>query len=448
MSESIASLETMGIEPIRVDQRRGSPRQQFTLWWSANLGMPPFLVGVLGPVLGLNLSQTVWAVIIGNVMASLLLGITAAVGVGYGLAQMPLSRALFGRRGNYFPAALNAVSALGWYIVNTAVGGTALAVLLHVNVGLAFVLMILAQSAIVYVGHHLIHRFEYWMAYVQGALFVALTLSALWHWQAIKGGAGGNYGSFLILLAAVASYSFSWSTYVADYTRYLPEDTSRRRVFWLTFWGSWLSCVWVEIAGGIAGALGLGNLSAVGIVQHLMGRFAALAELAIVLGTMTANALNSYTSTMSLLTLDLPFLRPYAGAAIALVGGLVAWFSSGHLLSFYTNFLLLISYWIAPWLGITFVGAWLRQLSAPMALKAPAVRWSSVAAFVAGIVVIIPFMDTSLFEGPMAKMLEGGDISYYLGLVVAAVAFWALERRSAAMVSDQIEPSYGRVRKN
>ncbi len=420
----------MGIEPIAKDKRRGSPRQQFTLWWSANLGMPPFLVGVLGPVLGLNLSQTVWAVVVGNVIASLLLGLTAQAGVGYGLAQMPLSRGLFGHKGNYLPAGMNAISSLGWYIVNTAIGGTALAALLHMNIGLAFIVMIIAQGAIVYLGHHVIHRFEHWMAYVQGALFIALTIGAIMNWGAIKTTAGGNYGAFLLLLAAVASYSFSWSTYVSDYTRYLPDNTSRRRVFWLTFWGSWLSCVWVEVVGGVAGSIGLGNLSAVGIVQHLMGKFASLAELAIVLGTMTANALNSYTSTMSFLTLDLPSLRPYVGATIAIVGGMVAWFSSSHLLMFYENFLLLISYWIAPWIGITLVGAWLGELSTKAAMMAPPVRWSALTAFIVGLVMIIPFMDTTLFEGPISKMMEGGDISYYLGLIVASVIFWALEHRN------------------
>lgn len=430
MSGATTARDSMGIEPIAKDKRRGSPRQQFTLWWSANLGMPPFLVGVLGPVLGLNLTQTVWAVVIGNVIASLLLGLTAAAGVGYGLAQMPLSRALFGHKGNYLPAGMNAISSLGWYIVNTAIGGTALAALLHMNIGLAFVVMIIAQGSIVYLGHHMIHRFEHWMAYVQGALFIALTIGAIMNWGAIKATAGGNYGAFLLLLAAVASYSFSWSTYVSDYTRYLPDNTSRPHVFWLTFWGSWLSCVWVEVVGGVAGSIGLGNLSAIGIVQHLMGKFASLAELAIVLGTMTANALNSYTSTMSFLTLDLPSLRPYVGATIAIVGGLVAWFSSSHLLMFYENFLLLISYWIAPWIGITLVGAWLGELSTKAAMMAPSVRWSALTAFIVGLVVIIPFMDTTLFEGPISKMMEGGDISYYLGLIVASVIFWGVERRN------------------
>jgi NCS1 family nucleobase:cation symporter-1 len=279
----------------------------------------------------------------------------------------------------------------------------------------------------------MIHRFEHWMAYVQGALFIALSISAILHWGAIKPTAGGNYGDFLLELAAVASYSFSWSTYVSDYTRYLPADTSRTRVFWLTFWGSWLSCAWTELVGGVAGALGLGSLSAVGIVQHLMGRFAAFAELAIVFGTMTANAVNSYTSTMSLLTLDLPFLRPYAGAAIAIIGGLIAWFSSSHLLTFYDNFLLLISYWIAPWLGVTFVGALFHEINTEAALTAPRIRWDALLAFVVGILVIIPFMDTTLFEGPIAKSLEGGDISYYLGLVVAALVFWGLNRRARSV---------------
>ena len=121
------------------------------------------------------------------------------------------------------------------------------------------------------------------------------------------------------------------------------------------------------------------------------------------------------------LTLDLPFLRPYAGAAIAIVGGLIAWFSSSHLLTFYDNFLLLISFWIAPWLGITFIGALLNKVNTTAALDAPSVQPRSLIAFVVGILVIIPFMDTTMFEGPIARLLGHGDISYYLGLLTACL---------------------------
>lgn len=424
---SQTTTELLGIEPVPQEMRHGTPRQLFTLWWSANLGMPAFLVGVLGPILGLNWLQTIIAVIMGNLIASLMLGATAVTGTGQGLAQLPLSRSVFGRRGNYVPAGLNFLSSLGWYVVNTAIGGGALSVLLHLPLALAIMLVAVAQGALAYLGYDVIHRFEQVMAYVQAALFLALSVAAVGFIGKVSTSHPGNYGAFLLELAAVASYSFSWSTYASDYSRYLPQNTSKTRVFWMTFWGSWLSCTWVEIVGGLAGALGLGSLSAVGIVQHLMGRFQVFAELAIVFGTLTANALNSYTSALSLLTLDLKFLRPYAAGILAVAGGVIAFLSSANFLNDYENFLLLISYWIAPWIAITLVGYWHHQrVTADNALTRGGTSWRALAAFLIGLAVTVPFMSTVLFEGPMAKFLENGDISYYLGFVVSGVVYWVI----------------------
>jgi NCS1 family nucleobase:cation symporter-1 len=409
------------------------------LWWSANLGMPPFLTGVLGPVLGLNVAESAAAVLLGNSIASLLLALTAAAGAGQGLGQMPLSRALFGRVGNYLPGGLNFLSTLGWYVVNTAIGGGALAALLDLNLGVAVALIALVQAAVAYLGHDVIHRLEHVLGYVQAALFLAVTAAIVGHWSHVSPAPGAAYGAFLLELAAVASYNFSWAPYASDYGRYLPADTSPRRVFWYVFLGSWLSCCWVELLGVLAAAMGLGSLSAVGIVQHLMGRFAAWAELAIVFGTLTANALNSYTCTLSLLTLDLRALRPYAAGAIAIVGGLVAFVSSAHFLADYENFLLLLSYWIGPWIAVTLVGHFARRrLTAARAVKPSAFEGPALWAFVAGLAVTVPFMSTTLFEGPLAaRWLDHGDISYYLGFLAAAAVYGLLSRpRPASSARD------------
>jgi NCS1 family nucleobase:cation symporter-1 len=271
------------------------------------------------------------------------------------------------------------------------------------------------------------------MTYIQAALFLALTVAAIGFLGKLPVSHGASYGMFLLELAAIASYSFSWSPYASDYARYLPPDTSRRHVFWMVFWGSWLACVWVEAVGAVAGALGLGNLSAVGIVQHLMGRFAVWAELAIVFGTLTANALNSYTCTISLLTLDLRFLRPYAAGMLALLGGVIAVLSSSNFMNDYQNFLLLLSYWIAPWIAITLVGYYAHgQVTTDAALRSTGVGWRAIVAFLAGLAITVPLMNTTLFEGPVAKLLNNGDISYYLGFIVAGIVFWAWGNSSRA----------------
>lgn len=136
MMASEELVEPLGIEWVPSAKRHGKPSQLFSLWFSANLGMPAWLVGVLGPVLGLDLGQTLFAIILGNIIASLLVGLTAKAGTGQGLAQLPLSRSIFGRRGNYLPSFLNTLSAIGWYTINTAVGGEAMAKLIHIPLAL------------------------------------------------------------------------------------------------------------------------------------------------------------------------------------------------------------------------------------------------------------------------------------------------------------------------
>ncbi len=430
-------VEPLGIEWVPPAKRHGKPTQLFSLWFSANLGMPAWLVGVLGPVLGLNLMQTIIAVILGNIIASVLVGLTAKAGSGQGLAQLPLSRSIFGRRGNYLPAFLNTLSAIGWYTVNTAVGGEALARLFNWPLALGLLVVAVGQIALGYLGYDVIHRFEHIMVYVQGLLFVLMTYEAVRHFSYLPYVHGGSYGVFLLELAAVVSYSFSWSTYASDYGRYLPENTSGRHVFWSTFWGTFLGTLWVELVGGVVGALGWGNLSPVSMVQHLMGPLTGFALVAIVFGTMTADAVNGYTATLSALTLDIPVRRAYAAVFLGAVGSLVAWMANAHLLADYENFLLILSYWVAPWVGIVLVAAARGIITKDQALSRRGVDFAALGAFIIGILAVIPFMSTTWFEGPVAKILDNGDTGYYAGIIVGSLAYSVLSRRRGRSASSR-----------
>lgn len=430
MASSFA--ERLGIEPVPDALRHGSPRQLFFLWFAANLGMPAWLVGVLGPVLGLGWTATLVAIGLGNTIASLLLGLTAAAGAGQGLAQLPLGRSLFGRRGNYLPAFLNFLSSLGWYTANTAVGGAVLSHLLGWNLALSMFLIALVQVVISYLGYDAIHRVEKWMAYIQAVLFLAMSVAAWGKFGGVHPGPATHAGSFLIEVAAVASYSFSWSPYASDYARYLPLETSRRAVFWNTFWGSWLSTVWVECIGSVVGALGWGNGQLSGMLSRLMGGWTFWADLAVVFGTITANVLNGYTATLSLLTLDFHLARRWGAVLLGFLGALLAWWASAHLMEAYKNFLLLLSYWVAPWVGVVLVGYWRGLLTRDRALTPPATHPAALGAFVIGILAVIPFMSTALWTGPVAHRLNGGDLGYYVGIILSALLFWAAGAKNSA----------------
>jgi NCS1 family nucleobase:cation symporter-1 len=100
--------------------------------------------------------------------------------------------------------------------------------------------------------------------------------------------------------------------------------------------------------------------------------------------------------------------------------------------------LLLISYWIGPWLAIVAVDFFLHpgQQRRPgqglgKALIAP-IEWTGLLAFLIGLAVSIPFMYSTLFQGPIAWLLHGADIAYYVGMLVAGVLYYGLRRATKA----------------
>src|SRR5260370_18369021 len=63
----VLTVEPHGIEQVSASERHGRPRALFTLWLSANMGLPVWLVVALAIVFGLGFADGVIAVLAGNV---------------------------------------------------------------------------------------------------------------------------------------------------------------------------------------------------------------------------------------------------------------------------------------------------------------------------------------------------------------------------------------------
>jgi len=50
-------------------------------------------------------------------------------------------------------------------------------------------------------------------------------------------------------------------------------------------------------------------------------------------------------------------------------------------------------------------------------------------AYFIGIIVQLPFANTSLYVGPWANVIEGVDLSWLVGLVVTCPLYWCLATR-------------------
>jgi nucleobase:cation symporter-1, NCS1 family len=93
----------------------------------------------------------------------------------------------------------------------------------------------------------------------------------------------------------------------------------------------------------------------------------------------------------------------------------------------YENFLLLIGYWITPFLGVVLTDYWLRrgQYDEREFFARGRNRLIGLLSMLAGIVVSVPFWNQTLWHGPVVDVLpQAGDLSFVVGFVVAALVYY------------------------
>jgi len=245
-------------------------------------------------------------------------------------------------------------------------------------------------------------------------------------------------GSVGVVLAASFSYLMSWSPYASDYSRYLPADVSRKRVALFALAGGAAASFAIEVIGALVGSLTPGAGFFTGLYQFA-GSFGPLAIVAIILGAMAANALNIYTNALSALVLDIRAKRWLMVVVGGLVGLALSFALQANFVFNYQDFLLLLDYWITPWLGIVLVDYFLaKRTTVDSSANPPMVDWRALAVYAVAVLVSVPFMvPLNPFSGQplgspfgaLASVFGGADFSYFISFGVAVVLSYVLRRR-------------------
>jgi NCS1 family nucleobase:cation symporter-1 len=443
--EGDLSIEVHGMEPIPESRRYGSVGRVFTVWFTPNLVPAAFFIGTLvtADFLKLGFMTSLLAIIVGNVVGSYFVALLSTMGPKLGLAQMPAARLPFGKS-IVVPGLLNWLSTIGWDGINSVFGAIAITILIPALPFWGALLIIVAvQAALGIVGYEAIHLFEKWMAIVLGAMFVILTISIAGQGStSLADGFSGadQIGAFVGYVAIVASFVLAWSLYASDYSRYLPANADTRKVFWYTLGGMAIASAWLEILGLLVAGAATGGESSDTIYKVLGGSgnlIAALAMVAIAIGTVAVNAMNDYTGSLSLQAAGLKIPRIYSAAVVGVLGFLFTLFLqyNGDFAGNFINFILFISYWITPFVGVVLTDWWLRGRKADGSSIVDFARLPmgtvALVALVVGFAVGIPFQNSSLgytWGGPFnyitANYLHGADLAYYVGGAVAAVVYW------------------------
>jgi nucleobase:cation symporter-1, NCS1 family len=444
--EGDLTIEAHGMEAIPVTHRYGHVNRVFTVWFTPNLVPAGFAIGLLAAAdfLQVGFLTGLLAIIVGNVIGAALVGLLCEMGPKTGMAQMPFARLPYGKS-IVLPGLLNWISCIGWDGVNSIFGAAAITVLIpQVPFWLALVFIVLAQGALGVVGYEGIHLFERYGAVVLAVMFAILTVAI-----AGKAGTGvarvdgfdglDQVGAFILFSSIAASFVLAWALYASDYSRYLPVDTSSSRIFWYTLLGLSLSAGWVETLGLLVADQSKNG--AVDTINNLLGSgfLGAIAMIAIVIGTIAVNAMNDYTGSLSLQAAGVGIRRIYSAIAVAILGFLFTlYLHEGDFATKFENYLLFISYWIAPWAGVVLIDWWTRGRKANTErLGHFAMLPSGILALVAlivGFIASLPFQTstfgqeiadaTGLPINAAAPNLHYADVAYLVGFVVALAVYW------------------------
>jgi NCS1 nucleoside transporter family len=432
----VAAIEPGGAGFIPLNERHGRPLNLFWTWMSPNLEFATIFVGVLAVgVFGMNLWQALVGIVLGTALGSLSHAVLSSRGPSAGVPQMILSRIGFGYSGNILPAGLNAITAgIGWFAVNSVSGALALATLTKLPSWLCLVIVVLAQVVVAFFGHNLVHAFERYAFPILAIIFVVASVIIAGKTDPGHAAGGGGIGGFLVTVGAAFGYAAGWNPYATDYARYLPPKTSR---FSTAVWaglGVFVSCVVLEGIGAASATIVSPDNSnpTAAFTSNLPTAIADLTLLAIALGAVSANALNVYSGAMSFLALG---WKVPSGLRRALVSGVFGVLGFGLALSAilgnvaaqYENFLLLIAYWIGPWLGVYFADWYLRRGRRVDGFLYDSRHnpWGGVAAMAIAVGVSVwLFANQQDYKGVVPRANGNfGDIAFEVGFVLAVVLY-------------------------
>jgi nucleobase:cation symporter-1, NCS1 family len=425
------SVETHGIAPIAEDQRYGTPRRLFTVWFAPQVNMTGVFTGALAIVLGLGFWLGLLAMVIGTVLGSLVVGYMSTWGPRTGAGQLPNSRMAFGG-GVVLPAALQWLSSIAWDALVGLFGGEALAVLLGIPFWVAVLIVLSVQGAVGFFGYEVIHRLQAVLTVILFLTFMVFAVKLVGGHQIVTPAnvhGADLAGAFVLEVTIAFSLAVSWASYAADFSRYLPADSSRARVFGFTFAGIVLAYIFVQGIGIAAGNV-VSQQTAEG-VRSVMGGglLGGLALLVIALASIGSGVMNDYSGSLALQTIGVRVRRPVSAVIVtALAFALILWLHAADTATRFQDVLLLVSYWIPAFVAVVVID-WLLRIGDRAAInpaEEPTDRRDAAVAvivFVLAYAAAIPFMNTSLIEGPVARAWHGADVAYFVNLLVAAVLY-------------------------
>lgn len=443
------AVEQHGIDYIPESSRNATAREIFFTWFGANVIFTYVVLGAIVGSLGLDLWESLTVVVLGNLLY-VLVGLTSIAGPRAGTATLTASRAAFGTRGNKAPSLLSWLTTIGWTTVNMVIGTLSLVAVadlvgMSADTGIkiaALAIITLVTVAITVLGHATILLINTILSYALGlgtlVLGVLVVLEA--NDAGITTGDGGGLAAWLIGIAVIGSAPMSYVNTGADYSRYMPSGSSARSITTATALGSAIPATLIASIGVVAAAV-TDMTDAIAGLEDIVPSAMLIIYLTIVVGgTITNNFLNTYSSGMSLLAVGVSMSRARAtllNIAIALAVTCYVVFYRDFS-EFLVAFLSLMIVWSSSWCGVFLADMLLRQSKYDVKglhVSGVGPYWyrsgwnvSATLWFVMGVVASALFATSTIWTGPLAEQIGGGDLSIFAGLLVGGGGYYVHAR--------------------
>jgi NCS1 nucleoside transporter family len=457
--EKALSVDQHGIEPIPVSDRDSTSWQQFWIWFGANITPTSWVVGAIGPELGLSLVQSIVLMLVGQAAGALIFGFFTLMGKRTGVSQLALGRMAFGRRGNNAPSILQGLITLSWIGLNTYVVLSLATYCLHklglpnnhaVEYSVAAVIMIF-QLIVGTLGFYAIRTFEKWTVPVLSLIMGVMTVLAfvkghiLWTHSTVHGSSLLTAGTEFMTAVGIG-WGFSWVAWASDYSRFTRPSVTERRLYWASAIGTYIPMIWLGVLGA-AMASSAANADPAEEVASLFGVMTIPVLIVIIHGAVAVNIESVYSAPLCMLAGGIKLKRWVGSVLTGIIasGVLVAFLASTTFATSFTNYMNSFVIWTAAWGAIILLDYFVVNrgqtdvealFADPETSRYGDIRWSSLLALLIGLVAgwAWEYGSASLFQGPLSRATNGVDFSWLAAILAAGAAYWVLGRPRQAAV--------------
>ncbi|KAM0460054.1 hypothetical protein ACHAPV_000306 [Trichoderma viride] len=442
-------IEERGILPVPAEERTSTRFFNiFTVWFSINANILGITFGMLGPLsYNLSLRDSSLVILFFCMLSTVPPAFLAILGPKTGMRQMIQARYSFGRYIVSLPVLLNLASMTGFTVIICITGGQCISAISdgRVSINVGIIIIAVLSLLVSFCGFRILHIYETY-AFIPAIISVVIATGCAG--SGLKKQATpaepATAADILNFGMIVASYQIPWAALASDFTTYFDPKVPSWRVFAYSYWGLLTPTVLLMILGAaVAGAIpnnpewqdAFDNYSVGGALAAMLSSAGNFGKFIVVVLALTL--LGNTCGTFYAITLNFQTLAPWLfkvprylfAVVITAIIIAVAITAVDNFFESLENFVSLIGYWSAAFVGIVIVEhiVFRRQdySSYDHAIWSDAKRLPlGIAALLSGILcfgMVVPCMDQVWWQGPIAKTT--GDIGFEMAFVVASLLY-------------------------